>query len=139
MLCPVKILAPSYTCDGFEQLIERETNTVELKTGVSKLQEPIVAFSNGQGGVIFIGVDDHRRVQGRKLDQGTEDKIHQAALAANRPGRYFIRQIDVAGTPVVAVEVRRREEGFAQTSDGRILIRQCARNIALIGDDPENS
>jgi hypothetical protein len=53
MLCPVKILAPSYTCDGFEQLIERETNTVELKTGVSKLQEPIVAFSNGQGGVIL--------------------------------------------------------------------------------------
>jgi predicted HTH transcriptional regulator len=95
----------------FERLIERETDTVELKTGVSKLQDPIVAFSNGEGGVIFVGVDDHRKIHGRRLDQGTEDKIHEAALAAHRPGRYFIRQIDVAGTPVVAVEVRRREEG----------------------------
>lgn len=135
MIRPVDILASSYTCDAFERMIERETGTVELKTGVSKLQEPIVAFSNGVGGVIIIGVDDHRRVLGRRLDQGTEDKIHEAALAAHRPGRYFIRQIDVAGTPVVAVEVHRREEGFAQTSDGRILIRQGARNVALIGDD----
>jgi ATP-dependent DNA helicase RecG len=33
----------------------------------------------------------------------------------------------------VAVTIKRREEGFAQTSDGRILVRKGARNVALFG------
>jgi ATP-dependent DNA helicase RecG len=127
----------AYTAADFAMLVEREGDRVELKTGTSqkKLQEPIVGFSNTAGGVIFIGVTDARIVQGRALDQGTEDAVHEAAMATFHPGRYSMKEVDVAGVPVVAVEVRRREEGFAQTSDGRLLVRKGARNVALIGDE----
>jgi Putative DNA-binding domain len=52
---------------GFSTLIERETDHVELKAGpaTGPLQEAIVALSNGEGGVIFIGVTDQREVKGR--------------------------------------------------------------------------
>jgi ATP-dependent DNA helicase RecG len=128
-------LAESYAPEDFARLIELEGDRVELKTGVSvdRLQEPIVAFSNGEGGVIFIGVTDKREVVGRRLDQGTDDKIHEAALAAHDVGRYLISEVRVADRTVVAVVVRRREEGFAQTSDGRILVRRGARNTPLFG------
>jgi ATP-dependent DNA helicase RecG len=128
-------IKPKYRADEFRGLIRREGDSIELKTGVSlaKLQEAFVAFSNTEGGVVFIGVNDARVVVGRKLDQGTDDKIHEAALAAHSVGRYEIREILVDGNQVIAVSVKRREEGFAQTSDGRILIRKGARNIALLG------
>ncbi|MEQ3551407.1 ATP-binding protein [Pseudonocardia nematodicida] len=129
-------LRDEYTAGDFAALIERESDEVELKTGTSapRLQEPMVAFSNTDGGVILIGVSDDRTVQGRRLDQGTDDKIHEAAMSVHHPGRYSVREIRVDGKPVVAVLVRRREEGFAQTSDGRLLVRRGGRNVPLIGD-----
>jgi len=128
-------LKDQYTEEKFALLIERETDSVELKTGTSRdsLQAAMVAFSNGNGGVIFIGVRDDRSVIGRALDQGTDDKIHEAALAANDLGRYRVQQITVGNKPVIAVRVWRREEGFSQTSDGRILVRRGGRNVALFG------
>lgn len=118
-------------------MIDRESDRIELKTGAGgkPLQEALVAFSNTDGGLIFIGVGDDRQVVGCSLDQGTDDRIHQAAVAANNVGRYRIRQITVSQVPVVVVQVSRREDGFAQTSDGRILVRRGARNQPLIGDD----
>ncbi|GAB4082211.1 hypothetical protein GCU67_19855 [Modestobacter muralis] len=130
-------LAQSYTLEAFEELIKRETDRVELKTGVSrdKVSEAVVAFSNTEGGVIFVGVTDDRRVTGQSLTQGVHDKIHQAIHDARDCGRYEIMQISVAGTPVVAITVHRREEGFAQTSNGRVLVRHGARNDALFGSE----
>lgn len=129
--------AETYSSDQFRILIDRETERLELKTGTGgkPLQEALVAFSNTDGGVILIGVDDRRHVVGRILDQGTDDDIHRAAVNAHNVGRYRVRQITVEGKPVVAVEVHRREEGIAQTSDGRILVRRGARNQPVIGDD----
>jgi ATP-dependent DNA helicase RecG len=130
-------VADSYTAEEFAQLISRETDRLELKTGAGAkpLQEAMVAFSNTDGGVIFLGVDDRRQVQGRQLDQGTDDRIHEAAVSAHGIGRYRVREIEVGGRPVVAVQVWRREEGLAQTSDGRVLVRRGARNQPMIGED----
>jgi len=131
------IRQPDYAPEDFQGLIDRENDRVELKTGAGRrpLQEALVALSNTDGGVIFIGVDDRRNIVGRTLDQGTDDTIHQAAVDAHNVGRYRVSQIMVGDLPVVAIEVKRREEGIAQTSDGRILVRQGARNQPLIGDD----
>lgn len=128
-------VADAYSEEQFKLFIERETDSIELKKGSGQdpLQEAMVAFSNGDGGVTFIGVANDRTVPGRMLDQGTDDKVHEAALAAHDVGRYSVRQITAGSKPVVAVEVCRREEGFAQTSDGRILVRRGARNVALFG------
>lgn len=121
----------------FAELITRETDCVELKTGVSadKVQDAMVAFSNAEGGLILIGVKDDGTIVGRTLDQGTDDAIHAAARHARDLGRYQVKQVRVDEVPVVAVIVQRRQEGFAQTSNGRVLQRRGAANPALMGED----
>ncbi len=121
----------------FAELITRETDGVELKTGVSaeKVQDAMVAFSNAEGGLILIGVKDDRTIVGRTLDQGTDDAIHAAARNARDLGRYQVKQVRVDEVPIVAVIVQRRQEGFAQTSNGRVLQRRGAANPALMGED----
>lgn len=133
MIDPPDHLGPT----DFVRLIERETDQVELKTGVSadKVQDAMVAFSNADGGVIFIGVKDDRTIVGRALDQGTDDAIHGAARAARDLGRYRVKEIQVGDARVVAVVVQPRQEGFAQTSNGRVLQRRGAANPALMGQD----
>ena len=127
----------SYTAAEFARLINRESERVELKSGVghNPLQDAMVALSNVDGGVVFVGVKDDRTVVGRSHDQGVDDKIHEAALAATNVGRYTITEVEVDGKPVIAITVRRREEGFAQTSNGRVLVRRGGRNVALFGAD----
>lgn len=121
----------------FQRLIARESDDVELKSGASpkKLQEAMVAFSNTSGGTIFIGVDDDRRVLGRERDQGTDDAIHEAALAAHNVGYYRISTARVGTRSVVVVDVDARPDEVAQTSDGRVLHRRGGRNVAVIGPD----
>lgn len=122
----------------FERIIAREGDKVELKTGTGAkpLQEAIVSFSNTPGGgVIYIGVTDARQVVGRSLDQGTDDAIREASLAAKNPGRLMIAEVRVNSTPVVKVTVEERQDEVAQTSDGRVLRRNGARNVALFGPD----
>jgi ATP-dependent DNA helicase RecG len=85
------VMDVAYTSAEFQELVARETDDVELKTGASakKLQEAIVAMSNTEGGTIFIGVTDDRRVVGRVRDQGADDVVHEAALAAKNVGNYI--------------------------------------------------
>jgi len=127
----------SYTSAQFARLVLRESNRVERKMGLGHdpIQQTLVAFSNTGGGVIFVGVRDDGTVVGRRHDQFVDDKIHEAALSARDVGRYHIQEIDVQGTPVVAIRVEARVEGFAQTSDGRVLVRRGGRNISLFGAD----
>lgn len=129
------MLRDGYAPAEFHALITRETNAVELKRGASRksLQEALVAFSNTEGGVIFLGVTDERVVVGCPLTQRVDDTIHDAINDANDVGSVIIREQLVAMTPVVAIEVKPRTDGFAQTSDGRVLTRKGARNRALVG------
>jgi ATP-dependent DNA helicase RecG len=129
-------LRKHYEPAEFARLVSREDD-IERKTGVGlgPLQETFVAMSNTRGGAVLVGVKDDGTVVGRKLDQGTDEKLHEAALVARDVGRYRVREIDVGGTPVIAVEIERRVEGFTQTSDGRVLVRRGGRNQALYGLD----
>jgi ATP-dependent DNA helicase RecG len=130
-------LRSSYKPSEFSRLTGRESDVVEKKSGLGQraIQEALVAMSNSQGGVIFVGVQDDGTVVGRRHEQGVDDRIHEAALAVQNVGRYRITQVEVGDKPVVAIEVQRRVEGFAQTSDGRILVRRGGRNTALFGAD----
>lgn len=121
----------------FAAAFPRETEFVEFKQGASQgaIESAAVAFSNSDGGVLLIGVDDAGRVVGKALTQGVEETIHQALRVASTPGRYQVRQLLVDGTPLVIVGVSRRVEGFAQTADGRTLVRRGPANVALFGSD----
>lgn len=130
-------LRSRYTAAGFAVLVDRETAQIELKSGTrgKALQEALVALSNTDGGVIFLGVNEDRTLRTLPLTQGVEDGIHDAAHEAHDLGRIQVKAIRVGRIPIVAIEVHPRGEGFAQTSDGRVLVRRGARNRALIGDE----
>ncbi|MFZ5869847.1 MAG: ATP-binding protein [Actinomycetota bacterium] len=130
-------LPGSFTRSEFAAYVEREHERVELKAGAGRrpLQECLVAFSNTDGGVIFIGVTDAREVRGRRRDQGLDDDIHGAAVDAHNVGRYAIHEITVDGIPVVAVQVQPRLDEVAATSDGRVLVRRGGHNLAAIGQE----
>ena len=104
----------------FRDAYPAEGRYVEFKRGVSgsQLQNTAVAFSNADGGLVLIGVEDDGNVCGRSLDAGTQDNIHRALQEARDVGRYSLSQIDVAGRSVIVLAIARRREGFAQTSGG---------------------
>jgi ATP-dependent DNA helicase RecG len=123
------------TVDEFARFVAREHEHLELKTGAGRrpIQETMVAFTNVDGGAILVGVKDDRTVLGRRRDQGLDDDIHGAANDAHSVGRYEITEISVGGKPVVAILVNCRNDAAAQTSDGRVLVRQGGHNRALFG------
>lgn len=121
----------------FRRAYPSESTYVERKSGAGArpLQETAVAFSNTSGGVILIGVDDVGNVLNRPITPGLLDEVHRALRNAQGLGRYEIHPLGVNGQSVTVVSVARRVEGFSQTSDGRVLVRNGTRNDALLGSD----
>lgn len=128
---------PTLTRAEFQAAFPTESEFVERKKGAGR--EPtcasVVSFSNTSGGVILIGVSDNGDVVGRDLTQGLEDDLHDMIGNVRDPGRYTIHPLSVDGTPITVVAVARRREGFAQTPDGRVLVRRGTRDTALFGSD----
>lgn len=125
------------TDQDFARAFPTENEFIEFKGGVGggPLQATAVAFSNAAGGVILIGVADDGRVVGRPLDSGTADAIHTALGEVHDLGRYDLLPLDVGGTGIAVISIARREEGFAQTSNGRVLIRRGTQDMPLFGAD----
>ncbi len=123
------------TREAFAGAFPAESDLVEFKRGTGReaLQSSAVAFSNSQGGVILIGVEDDGTIAGRSPDSGTLDAIHTALRDAHDLGRYEIASTVIDGTPIVVLAVARREQGFAQTSNGRVLVRRGTQDVALFG------
>lgn len=121
----------------FNRAFPAEGQHIERKSGTSSrpLQEAVVAFSNADGGIVLIGVDDKGRILGKPLTQGVEESIHQAIAAIRNPGRYSIQSLLVDERPITVLSVERRVQGFAQTSSGRVLVRRGAMNAALFDAD----
>jgi ATP-dependent DNA helicase RecG len=121
----------------FRDLFPAEGELIEFKSGTGErpIQASSVAFSNADGGVILIGVQDDGTVVGRPLNSGTADAVHQALSATNDIGRYELHGLDIDGIPITVIAVARREDGFAQTSNGRVLVRRGSRDEALFGSD----
>ena len=122
--------------NGVRRSVPEESTYVERKVGVgAKLQNEAVAFSNTDGGVVLIGVDDAGSIVGRSLTSSLEDDIHRRMREINNPGRYGLHELTVGAKSVVVLSVARRAEGFSQTTDGRVLARRGTMSVALIGED----
>jgi ATP-dependent DNA helicase RecG len=121
----------------FTSAFPAESDFVERKSGLNRtaVQDALVAFSNADGGVILIGVDDSGAVVGRELTASTLDDIHRTVGEASDPGRYGVYQLDVDGRPVIVLAVARRVEGFSQTSSGRVIVRRGTMKVALFGSE----
>ena len=123
------------TVEEFVEAFDGESIHVEFKEGFSRkrISAAVVAFSNTDGGVILIGVDDRGRIKGAPRNGSRERDLHDCLGNLNDPGRYDIHSLTVEGQQVVVIAVASRIEGFAQTSDGRLLVRRGASNRAVVG------
>lgn len=117
-----------------------ESHLAERKRGVATkgIQQAVVGFSNTEGGVVLIGVEDDGTVSGREMTQGTIDDLHQIMRDVINPGRYEIGQVFVDDRPVTILAVAKRIEGFAQTPNGRVIVCKGTRKEALFGSDLQN-
>src|SRR5438105_1243436 len=93
----------SMSREDFDGAFAAESDSVERKsgTGQNPIARAITAFSNTEGGVLLVGVNDQGQLLGRPLTEGVEAAIHTAALTIHDPGRYWIKEVDLDGTPVV--------------------------------------
>lgn len=125
----------SLSAEEFVREFPREGDTVEFKsgTGGDQIRASAVAFSNAEGGVILVGVDDRGGVVGRAADAGARDALHTALASARDLGRYEIHSLDVDGSSITVLSVARREQGFAQTADGRVLVRRGTQDQPAFG------
>ena len=112
-----------------------ETDYVEFKEGLSadRIGQAVVAFSNADGGVVLIGVRNDGAVKGVRSNGEPDARLHQVVANVHDPGRYEIQELRVDERTVAVLSVHRREEGVAQTSDGRVLVRRGASNRPLVG------
>lgn len=113
-----------------------ESGLVEFKQGVpeDKIREAVVAFSNTDGGVLLIGVGPDGVLHDRPLTGEFEARIHRVMQGVQSPGRYDVHELQVDDRRLTVLSVERRQEGFAQMHDGRVLVRRGAMNAPLIGD-----
>lgn len=123
------------TSGQFEASFPDENSFVEWKTGISRkqIQRSIVAFSNAEGGVLMLGVDDHGRLTGKPLDAGLEKTLWQIINDVESPGPIEINPLTVEDAEITVLSIGRRTQGLAQTSDGTALIRKGKQNLPLIG------
>jgi hypothetical protein len=86
----------------FGEAFPAENDYVERKSGVGRaaVQDAVVAFSNADGGVVLIGVDDAGTILGRELSPSALDDIHQAIRGANGGEDLGLDRLTAAGVTV---------------------------------------
>ncbi len=114
-----------------------EGHYVEFKQGLPehKVAEAVAAFSNADGGVIMLGVDSNGRPVGIDDSGELKARVHRVVARVHNPGRYRLDILTVGDKQVLVLAVDRRHDGFAQTPDGRVLIRREAQNATLVGSE----
>jgi ATP-dependent DNA helicase RecG len=100
---------------------------------VDALAETLVAFANGDGGTIVVGLDEHGKPTGRVYPEDVESALRQAESLCRPPIHTGWEQIDLAGSSLIAVSVSRSAE-LHSVSDGRVVIRMGMENRPLAGD-----
>lgn len=125
------------TAAEFRAAFPRESEQVEFKQGVSssKIAEAVAGFSNGSGGVVWVGVGPDGRLVGTNTDGEALARLHRIVATVRDPGRYSVITSEVEGRSLLALAVHPRREGYAQLPDGRVLARRGAMNAPLLGAD----
>jgi ATP-dependent DNA helicase RecG len=100
---------------------------------IQALAESLVAFANGDGGTVFVGVGPTGVVSRHWMDEDAEALLWQAQARCRPPVRTEWQQIETPRGTAVALRVIRSTE-LHTLDDGRVLIRVGAENRPLGGD-----
>ena len=101
---------------------------------VEDLAQTLVAFANGDGGTILVGINQ----EGAVVSDVTPDDLEESLLAAQAECRPPVEvgweQMEVPGGTVIAIRVPRSPE-LHSLADGRVLIRTGRENKPLTGQE----
>ncbi|HZY41807.1 MAG TPA: ATP-binding protein, partial [Anaerolineae bacterium] len=100
---------------------------------VDRLAMTLVAFANGDGGTIVLGVDAGGKPIENVYPEDVEGVLRRAEMQCRPPIHTGWEQIDLAGASVIAVTVARTGE-LHSLADGRVVIRMGAENRPLGGE-----
>ena len=99
----------------------------------NRLAEAMVAFANGDGGSVLIGVDEAGKPTGRVYAEDAEGALRAAELRCRPPVQVSWQMQDAGGAQVIAIAIPRSTE-LHSLSDGRVLVRVGAANKPLGGE-----
>ena len=99
----------------------------------NRLAETMVAFANGDGGSVLIGVDEAGKPTGRVYAEDAEGALRAAELRCRPPVQVSWQVQDTGGAQVFAITIPRSTE-LHSLSDGRVLVRVGAANKPLGGE-----
>ncbi|MFQ5420891.1 MAG: ATP-binding protein [Anaerolineae bacterium] len=101
---------------------------------VERLAECLVAFANGDGGLIVLGLDEDGRPVAEIWDEEAEFALREAAGLCRPPVPTHWQPVDLKQGTLVGIQVPRSPD-LHSLNDGRILIRSHTRNRPLVGDE----
>ena len=96
----------------------------------NSLAEMLVAFANGEGGAVVLGVDDNGAHGDRIMDEEAEDVLRAALALCRPPMRTAWQQEETQTGPIILLRVERGSE-LHILSDGRVLVRHRQENRPL--------
>lgn len=96
------------------------------------LAEHLVAFANGDGGTIVLGVDEEGRLVETIWEEEAEGGLRTAAQFCNPPVVSRMQAVETPNGPLIIIEVDRSAH-LHSLSDGRVLTRSGSENRVLGG------
>lgn len=121
------------TVEAFTAEFPSESRYVEWKsgTGGAAIQKAIVAFSNADGGVLLLGVDDRGWPTGMPFTEGLEQKLWEIVNQVESPGNIALNSLRVGSVEITVISIAKGQQGVALTSSGTVLIRRGKQNLPL--------
>jgi ATP-dependent DNA helicase RecG len=104
------------------------------QASVDLLAETLVAFANGDGGTVLVGVTPEGAMNDGFAAEDAESLLWRAQGRCRPPVRTEWQQMETHQGTAVAIRVVRSTE-LHTLDDGRVLIRVGAENRPLVGDE----
>jgi ATP-dependent DNA helicase RecG len=101
---------------------------------VEALAECLVAFANGDGGLIVLGLDEHGHPSESIWEEEAEGALREAASLCRPPVPSRWQPVETGKETLVGINVPRSQE-LHTMYDGRVLIRSGSWNRPLTGDE----
>ncbi len=107
------------------------------QTDAQALAECLVAFANGDGGLIVLGLAKNGRLTDTIWEEEAEAALRKAAQLCQPPVPAQWQPVDIGGQLLIGINVPRSTH-LHSLADGRVLIRSGAANRPLSGDEIRN-
>jgi ATP-dependent DNA helicase RecG len=98
------------------------------------LAEYLVAFANGDGGTIVLGIDESGRPHETIWEEEAEGGLRAAAELSHPPVISHLQTVETPDGPLISIQVDRSQH-LHSLSDGRVLTRSGLENRVLSGSE----